>query len=262
MRRAFGPRTVVEAAFLVAVPIAALALGAGWLGIVLASVVAYLLVLVVEGSLTRRERPARPRLDAEPAPLALDADPGSAVEAVGPVTPVEPRRDAEAPKSAPAQTADAAPAPEPEPEAAAESAAEPEARPERPESDAAEPAADEAEPEPSAPPAEAEPAREREPEAVPVAVAAREADAPAEPAAEAEPPADVVALEVAPAPRRWNVWDLERLARERSGVDPARDEERTFLLLYLREFADASGLLPVDFDGLVRESFGDLVGAV
>lgn len=241
MRRAFGPRTVVEAAFLVAVPIAALALGAGWLGIVLASVVAYLLVLVVEGSLTRRERPARPRLDAEPAPLALDADPGSAVEAVGPVTPVEPRRDAEAPKSAPAQTADAAPAPEPEPEAAAESAAEPEARPERPESDAAEPAADEAEPEPSAPPAEAEPA---------------------EPAAEAEPPADVVALEVAPAPRRWNVWDLERLARERSGVDPARDEERTFLLLYLREFADASGLLPVDFDGLVRESFGDLVGAV
>lgn len=241
MRRAFGPRTVVEAAFLVAVPIAALALGAGWLGIVLASVVAYLLVLVVEGSLTRRERPARPRLDAEPAPLALDADPGSAVEAVGPVTPVEPRRDAEAPKSAPAQTADAAPAPEPEPEAAAESAAEPEVPPERPESDAAEPAADEAEPEPSAPPAEAEPA---------------------EPAAEAEPPADVVALEVAPAPRRWNVWDLERLARERSGVDPARDEERTFLLLYLREFADASGLLPVDFDGLVRESFGDLVGAV
>jgi hypothetical protein len=31
--------------------------------------------------------------------------------------------------------------------------------------------------------------------------------------------------------------------------------------MYLREFADADGMLPVDFDGLVRDSFGDLVGA-
>ena len=30
--------------------------------------------------------------------------------------------------------------------------------------------------------------------------------------------------------------------------------------MYLREFAGADGVLPVDFDGLVRESFGDLVG--
>ena len=30
--------------------------------------------------------------------------------------------------------------------------------------------------------------------------------------------------------------------------------------MYLREFAGPDGLLPVDFDGLVRDSFGDLVG--
>jgi hypothetical protein len=40
-----------------------------------------------------------------------------------------------------------------------------------------------------------------------------------------------------------------------------RDEERTFLLMYLREFAGPDGILPADFDSLVRDSFGDLVGA-
>ena len=40
----------------------------------------------------------------------------------------------------------------------------------------------------------------------------------------------------------------------------AQDEERQFLLMYLREFADSAGLLPLDFDGLVRDSFGELVG--
>jgi hypothetical protein len=55
--------------------------------------------------------------------------------------------------------------------------------------------------------------------------------------------------------------DLERLSREQSGHDEARDEERSFLLMYLRDFAGPDGVLPVDFDGLVRDSFGDLVGA-
>ena len=72
--------------------------------------------------------------------------------------------------------------------------------------------------------------------------------------------ADVVPIGFGAAPRQWNVWDLERLAREDAGSDVARDEERTYLLLYLREYADAGGSLPVDFDGLVRDSFGDLVG--
>jgi hypothetical protein len=62
-------------------------------------------------------------------------------------------------------------------------------------------------------------------------------------------------------PRQWNLWDLERLARERAGEDVARDEERSFMLMYLREFANADGILPADFDGVVRESFGDLLDA-
>jgi hypothetical protein len=57
-------------------------------------------------------------------------------------------------------------------------------------------------------------------------------------------------------PRRWNLWDLERLAREGADGDVAAAEERTFVLLHLREFADADGILPEQFDGLVRETFG------
>ena len=59
----------------------------------------------------------------------------------------------------------------------------------------------------------------------------------------------------------WNLWTLESAAREQAGRDPVRDEERSFLLMYLREFADAEGNLPDEFDGLVRDSFGDLVGS-
>jgi hypothetical protein len=62
-------------------------------------------------------------------------------------------------------------------------------------------------------------------------------------------------------PREWNLWDLERLARARAGGDAVRDEERGFLLMYLREFANADGVLPADFDAVVRESFGDVLDA-
>jgi hypothetical protein len=90
-----------------------------------------------------------------------------------------------------------------------------------------------------------------------------------EPEPEPEPPepepapaaTTVVQIGVSSTPRHWNLWDLERLSREASGDDAIRDEERTFLLMYLREFAGPDGELPVDFDGLVRESFGELVGA-
>jgi hypothetical protein len=61
--------------------------------------------------------------------------------------------------------------------------------------------------------------------------------------------------------REWNLWDLERVARDRAGADVVRDEERTFLLMYLREFANADGVLPADFDAVVRESFGDVLDA-
>jgi hypothetical protein len=61
------------------------------------------------------------------------------------------------------------------------------------------------------------------------------------------------------APREWNLWELERLAREHATDDVARNEERSYLLIYLREFAGPDGNLPADFDGLVRDAFGDLV---
>ena len=148
MRRVFGPRTAIEAAFLVAVPVVSLVVGLGPYAIVAASAVGYLLVLLVEALLWRGRPPA--------------------------------------------------PAPAPTPLAAVE-------------------------PLPG--------------------------------------PATVAPIGVGPEPRRWNLWDLERLSRERAGEDAVSDEERTFLLMYLREFAGPDGLLPVDFDGLVRDSFGVLVGA-
>ena len=35
----------------------------------------------------------------------------------------------------------------------------------------------------------------------------------------------------------------------------------SYLLMYLREFANADGVLPADFDGVVRETFGDVLDA-
>ena len=58
----------------------------------------------------------------------------------------------------------------------------------------------------------------------------------------------------APSRRSWNLWELDRLARAANG--DTRSEERRLLLLHLREFADSSGQLPVEFDPLVRDVFG------
>ena len=41
-----------------------------------------------------------------------------------------------------------------------------------------------------------------------------------------------------------------------------RNEERSYLLMYLREFAGPDGILPADFDGLVRDAFGDVLHTV
>jgi hypothetical protein len=109
------------------------------------------------------------------------------------------------------------------------------------------------------PAAEPEPASEPEPEPEPQP----EPEPPPEPEPEPPPAAEPVApLPVGPEPRAWNLWELERVTREAAGADVARDEERSFLLVYLREFADPDGMLPVTFDQLVRETFGDLLGAV
>jgi hypothetical protein len=100
------------------------------------------------------------------------------------------------------------------------------------------------------------PAPEPEPEPPPAAEPEPEPEPPPtepEPAVTLPPPAE---------PREWNLWELERVTREAAGADAVRDEERSFLLMYLREFADPDGMLPLDFDPLVRETFSDVLGAV
>lgn len=267
MRRVFGPRTAVEAAFLVAVPVVAAALGAGMWTIIAASAVAYLLIFVLEATLWRegaREPgssririPSRTALvkSREPAQLS---EPESVLVVSGSVegaaaTP-EPAEPASAPEPVPAEVS--APSftavttehvrvlrPEPTPEPVAELVLEPVAE------HVLEAVPDPLpEPVPERPQLTAVPEPEPEPEPEPVA--------PAPP----PEPSTVVPIGVGAGPRQWNLWDLERLTREHGGVDVAQDEERQFLLMYLREFADPAGLLPLDFDGLVRDSFGELVG--
>src|ERR671930_635961 len=71
-------------------------------------------------------------------------------------------------------------------------------------------------------------------------------------------PVPTPALPLNEEPREWNLWELERAAREHASDDVARNEERAYLLMYLREFAGPDGMLPADFDGLVRDAFGEL----
>jgi hypothetical protein len=89
---------------------------------------------------------------------------------------------------------------------------------------------------------------------------------PPEPEPEPEPvpePSRVVAFTPAnDGPREWNLWELERVARAHATGDVARDEERSYLLMYLREFAGPDGVLPADFDGLIRDAFGDVLHSV
>ena len=63
-------------------------------------------------------------------------------------------------------------------------------------------------------------------------------------------------------PREWNLWELERAVRDNATDDLVRNEERSYLLMYLREFAGPDGILPTDFDGLVRDAFGDVLHTV
>jgi len=106
-----------------------------------------------------------------------------------------------------------------------------------------------------------EPQPEPEPEPEPIlAVVPPPPEPEPEPAPEPEPEPvlqpEVVPLALRdPTPRAWNIWDLEQLASTLDG-DPEKVEERSLLLLHLREFASAAGELPASFDPLVREAFG------
>jgi hypothetical protein len=129
------------------------------------------------------------------------------------------------------------------------------------------------------PPAESQPQpeleataeREPEPEREPISEAPRIVAVPPpapEPEQEPEPQPEPGATRVVaflPAndgPREWNLWELERAARDHATDDVVRNEERSFLLMYLREFAGPDGVLPLDFDGLVRDAFGDVLHTV
>ena len=91
----------------------------------------------------------------------------------------------------------------------------------------------------------------------------REASRPI-PAPEPEPKPDPEPLpDTGPAtlgsdlPYEWNVWDLQRLVRDRPDDD--RQEEWAAMIVSLRDFARADGTLPREFDELVRDAFGELL---
>ena len=119
----------------------------------------------------------------------------------------------------------------------------------------------EPDPEPAPEPTpEPEPEPERRPELAAVPPPPPEPEPEPEPEPDSEPAPAVVPLVLRDTtPRTWNIWELERLAETMDG--DAAAEERALLLVHLREFANASGDLPVEFDELVRDAFGaDLAG--
>ena len=164
-------------------------------------------------------------------------------------------------------------APVPDPVQEAPSVPEPEPEPVPVENPAPEP------PVPIAPPvpvAAAPPPPEPEPEAAPAPEPPRPVlrpvpPPPPSPPAPVAPPAPVpvrpaasrdvidLRLRATVQPRRWNLWDLERRARDEAQRDPLRYEEWSYLFVHLRQFATPDGSLPVEFDDLVRESFGELL---
>lgn len=236
MARRLGPRFGLEAAFLIGVAAVAAIVELEWTAIIAVMFVAWLVVAAVEVAASRRGMTA-------PAP-APAPEPVAHVHVLEPVPAVPeppPVEEVETPEAV-------APAIEPEPEPESEPEPEAEAEPE-PEEPVEEEPVEEEPPPPPPPQLALMPAPPPKPEPEPVAE---------EPQAAARP--GVVPLRPA-APREWNIWELERRARDRAGQDPARDEEWGYLFLYLREFATPEGTLPLDFDDLVRSSFGDLIGA-
>ena len=110
---------------------------------------------------------------------------------------------------------------------------------------------------------ESEPVAKRQPPRITAVPAPPpEPEAAPEPEPVEEPVPAVAYLPLGDTPREWNLWELERAARDHATDDVARNEERSYLLMYLREFAGPDGVLPSDFDGLVRDAFGDVLHSV
>jgi hypothetical protein len=237
-----GPRFVAEAAFLIGVAVAAGVLSLSTPAIVAVMGGAWLVVAAVEFAVSRRGAGRAPEPARETAAAVAPEPPAPQplVEQEPLPEPVPPEVVIETPPPDPLEPLpEGSPPPLPEPVAPAD---EPVVGPAKPDE----------EPEP------AERAR-------PALVAVPPPPAP-EPEPEPEPQVVPAAAEVVPLrawgeePREWNLWDLERAVRERAEPDAERDEERAYLLIYLRDFAGPDGLLPATFDRLVRDSFGDLLG--
>jgi hypothetical protein len=212
-------RFVLEAGFIVVVAAVCWAAHLTWRGIVPAMAAAWLLVTLVERSLTQDGsllRRGRTSAAPEPAGAVEPSVPDPPVH----VTLLEPEPAAEHPPT-PMPPDPEPPAPEPAPPV---------------------PEPDTPEPEEPVPQLEVVPDPEPEPEPDPVAAVAY------------LPTRDG-------APREWNVWELERIARETEGRDRVRDQELAFLLIELRQFADADGRLADSFDPVVRETFRELLYA-
>jgi hypothetical protein len=200
--------------------------------------------------------PVAPVPAAEPeAPAAHE--PGAPVEPSFAPPPLEPEPEAEAetdvrpPAEPEHETVEPEPQPEPEPAPVAEA----EARP--PVAAVAPPRA----PAPAPGPERPERRRGRRMRLRPVPPPpVEQAPAPA-PAPQREPgEAEVVDLpQRVYQPRSWNLWDLERLARTEGRAHPERRDEWAFLFVHLRQFANADGELPREFDSLVRDSFAGLL---
>jgi hypothetical protein len=289
MLRRTWPRFVLEACFLFAV-----ALVAGWLDLSVAAIVgvmlvAYLATAAVEFAISRAGRRRRglsatavPPFETQPVHAealerrigrSFDEEPELEWEDVRDEPLGRARPDAEPepaagpdlepePQSEPEPEPELAPEPEPEPEPESEPESEPEPEP-APEA----PTEPEPEPAPVVPPSVA-----LVPELVAVPTARLELapDPPPDPVPEPEPepepesepepePSPVATLPLPVEPREWNVWELERLVRDDSDADLLRQEEWSYLLVYLRDFASPEGTLSADFDALVRESFGELL---
>ena len=257
------PRFALEAFFLLAVALIAGVLNLSVTGVVVVMAVAYLCTVLFE-FVSWRARQSRPAVAAA-APIdemTVHEPAGGVVAVRAGDRPPRPREDetwldqfapAEPEPGAKLVVEEVEPEPEPEPEPEEEVDPEAEAEPTA-EPQPAEPQPDVEEPEP-------------EPEPEPVGVAPQlvavpepepEPDVEPEPVHEPEPAATAVAT-LPPQEQEWNLWELERLTRERSGDDRDHAAEWGYLVVYLREFARPDGTLGTEFDALVRESFGELL---
>lgn len=214
---------------------------------------------VFRGAGRNPEGPAPAELVEEPEPVAESPVASEArEEEVGEEQPDRAKREIEEPGVPPAEEPPALPPAEPHaeedvtvppPEEPAPAPEEETPRIEAP----AEPPADQREPPRRLPP----------PRAVPPTSPRLRPSAPVVPRQAVPHRAPVTAFPARPnQPREWNLWDLERLARDENRRSPERAQEWSYLFLNLRQFAAPGGTLPAEFDGLIRESFGPLLARI